>query len=432
MKTSRNAQMPDREKYTANGGKNGSDEIGDKEATPVTPFDFFRAMRLALRIISYAMAGGIVFIFFYSLQGSTWSARWTNLSVGALVAAATAILGVFLGFLFGIPRTFQGEDTQSMPGADVDASERRMQISYRANTNLEQISDWLTKILVGVGLTQLASIPTKFASLNTHISGALTDTPKPEVMVGATLVYFCICGFLFGYLWTRLYFAGALRAADMQALLQRVAKADDKAEKLEAQAMRDARALSLVREQLDPQSDPIDQDQLNKALGEASVPVKSTVFWQAYELRRRTWKDNATKGDMERTIPIFKALIEDDERDEYHMNHGQLGFALKDKRQPDFLAAEQELTRAIQLRGNWRERGWVIYEFARAVARIGRRGEVSNEAKKQLDESIRSDLIVAAKVPNMLALMEKDSTVAGWLKEHHLTVRKLATSAPRS
>ncbi len=32
-------------------------------------------------------------------------------------------------------------------------------VNYRSNTNLEQISDWLTKILVGVGLTQQTFFP---------------------------------------------------------------------------------------------------------------------------------------------------------------------------------------------------------------------------------------------------------------------------------
>jgi hypothetical protein len=32
-------------------------------------------------------------------------------------------------------------------------------LSTRVNTNLEQISDWLTKIIVGLGLVQLRSVP---------------------------------------------------------------------------------------------------------------------------------------------------------------------------------------------------------------------------------------------------------------------------------
>jgi len=44
------------------------------------------------------------------------------------------------------------------------------QPGYSGNTNLEQISDWLTKILVGVGLTQLREIPGQVQRLATQCS----------------------------------------------------------------------------------------------------------------------------------------------------------------------------------------------------------------------------------------------------------------------
>ena len=47
-----------------------------------------------------------------------------------------------------------------LPGADAVARERRLEIAYRPNTNLEQISDWLTKLLVGACLVQLSAIRT--------------------------------------------------------------------------------------------------------------------------------------------------------------------------------------------------------------------------------------------------------------------------------
>jgi hypothetical protein len=63
------------------------------------------------------------------------------LGAGVAIAIASAATGYLLGFLFGISRSLQGGDS----------SESNSQ-SFPGNTNLEQISDWLTKILVGVGL----------------------------------------------------------------------------------------------------------------------------------------------------------------------------------------------------------------------------------------------------------------------------------------
>src|SRR5262245_229949 len=76
----------------------------------------------------------------------------------AVFGAATGV-GCLLGFLFGIPRTLQrGSDAGShqskagLGGEDsVGLPAHRFFIS---NTSLEDISDWLTKIIIGIGLVQ--------------------------------------------------------------------------------------------------------------------------------------------------------------------------------------------------------------------------------------------------------------------------------------
>ena len=68
-----------------------------------------------------------------------------------MIAGATQMLGSLVGFLFGIPRTLQETREENHP---ISNNTRK----YLVNTNLEQISDWLTKILVGVGLTQVTAI----------------------------------------------------------------------------------------------------------------------------------------------------------------------------------------------------------------------------------------------------------------------------------
>jgi len=136
----------------------------------------------------------------------------------ALVAAAPFALGALVGFLFGIPKTLQGASRASATPDRRSASSRRRARAVRAavlqpNTNLEQISDWLTKILVGVGLTQLSRIPSaveSLAELAASCTGASSDAGGTAVM-GAVLVYFSICGFLIGYLVTRLVLTPAIK-----------------------------------------------------------------------------------------------------------------------------------------------------------------------------------------------------------------------------
>src|SRR4051812_22645802 len=84
---------------------------------------------------------------------------------GVALAAATA--GAVAGFIFGIPRSLQGD----APAAD--GVMRGAVATPRDNTNLEQISDWLTKILVGVGLTQIGHLGAALAGVSERVAQGL-------------------------------------------------------------------------------------------------------------------------------------------------------------------------------------------------------------------------------------------------------------------
>lgn len=142
------------------------------------------------------------------------------LGAGLTVAGAALLAGGLLGFVFGIPRALQGHSEGSIQG-----------VVYLPNTNLEQISDWLTKILVGIGLIQLKSLPEWFVRVNKYLAGAFLDGPRSESFVAALLVYWAAFGFLLGYLFTRVLLPGVLRRADAEALEKSVRRVAAEAEK---------------------------------------------------------------------------------------------------------------------------------------------------------------------------------------------------------
>src|SRR5882757_3103298 len=87
-------------------------------------------------------------------------------ALGLLFAAACTASGWLLGLLFGIPRSLarpQPVGPAAGPGGAAAPAPAGAAASptppTRTNTNLEDISDWLTKTIVGVGLTQLFRIP---------------------------------------------------------------------------------------------------------------------------------------------------------------------------------------------------------------------------------------------------------------------------------
>jgi len=131
------------------------------------------------------------------------------------LAVTAAVIGGLLGFLFGIPRSMQGNSAASAPAsppggaaAASDDSARTKPIgatgrAFAGNSNLEEISDWLTKIIVGVGLVQAGTIYTKLFSLATWFKAADPQSQGADVMFILVLLSALIGGFLFLYLETR-------------------------------------------------------------------------------------------------------------------------------------------------------------------------------------------------------------------------------------
>lgn len=161
------------------------------------------------------MAGtGVVVIWLYAAQFP----RATGLSVACvatMIALAAAVVGAILGFLFGIPRTLTGSVDAVASGTEAplvrgQASPTR----YIDNTNLEQLSDWLTKILVGVGLTQIPTLKAHALSLAAALKEPLGATGSASAFGMAVVLFFTVLGFLRAYLWTRLNLKSALKDAD--------------------------------------------------------------------------------------------------------------------------------------------------------------------------------------------------------------------------
>ncbi len=213
---------------------------------------------------TFAIIVGVIMLLIYSSRAQ----GWYTFGVCTLVAAAALAAGLLLGFLFGIPKAAQEEPPKPPPGPQQTAAQQgappqagqpgaqqpagqqplaaqqgaptqaaQMQVAqqpvgaqqrpqqtgaqpqgghppapssesrtnYKANTNLVEISDWLTKMIVGVGLYQLSTLPGKLKSLAGYFSTAFGPPAAPPALVMAILGYFGIFGFLLGYLWARIY-----------------------------------------------------------------------------------------------------------------------------------------------------------------------------------------------------------------------------------
>ena len=132
---------------------------------------------------------GVVGILIYAATGN---ATGRIIGVSLLWGASTWVFGGFLGFLFAIPQSATRNANAALPPG-----------AYRSNSNLEEISDWLTKILVGIGLVQLGHLTNSLHRLINYISPSLDRGAGSEGYALALIVLFSTSGFLSVYIITR-------------------------------------------------------------------------------------------------------------------------------------------------------------------------------------------------------------------------------------
>lgn len=142
------------------------------------------------------------------------------LGVALTTAFATYAVGLALGLFFGLP---------SLVAKVADGSS-----SSPDSTSLEQIADWLVKIVVGVTLTRFDHFSGMLENAAAQVSAAMacrpSGAPCPAPVAGTIMACFSIMGFLTAYLWMRRYFIGELRRGRDEAerrLLDQAAKTGD-------------------------------------------------------------------------------------------------------------------------------------------------------------------------------------------------------------
>jgi len=131
---------------------------------------------------------------------------WTALALSGqawIVSGGAFAVGALLGFLFGIPRSLQG-NAPAAPATGAPSPDPGSGPTQGVNTNLEQISDWLTKILVGVGLTQFQSLRNELAGMATYFAVAGSAAVTLAIILNSS-----VAGFFAGYLLTRLFLMSA-------------------------------------------------------------------------------------------------------------------------------------------------------------------------------------------------------------------------------
>jgi hypothetical protein len=162
---------------------------------------------LILRIAMQAWAANIGLP---AYRATTLSSLATETETAFIWSLAWLTAAFLFGFIFGIPKVIAATTSTTNPALN-DPSEVPAP-KLKVNTNLEDISDWLTKVLVGASLTQIVKIPDAIGRCAQFMS--LPSTGEAISFNAGLLVYYSALGFLSGYILTRMFFARAFALSD--------------------------------------------------------------------------------------------------------------------------------------------------------------------------------------------------------------------------
>jgi hypothetical protein len=149
------------------------------------------------------------------LTGITVFAVTTGLNFGLLMlwSLAYLVIGALFGFIFSVPKLISDTkvstvDTSNLTGDTLEkANVAALKSKVQENTNLTQISDWLTKVIIGATLVQIKEVP-KFILKVATVMGkgvliagtAAANGSQATVACAAIILFFSTWGFICGYL----------------------------------------------------------------------------------------------------------------------------------------------------------------------------------------------------------------------------------------
>jgi hypothetical protein len=138
----------------------------------------------------------------------TGDARQINIGVVLIWMLAFFLLGALVGCLFGVPKAvsdplknFAQRSAVQPSGTPNTIDTDKAVTAAKGITNLTDISDWLTKIVVGAGLTQLQNMPKYIMHVANKMAEGidLTSKANSNILCAGILVYYTCFGLIAGY-----------------------------------------------------------------------------------------------------------------------------------------------------------------------------------------------------------------------------------------
>ena len=172
------------------------------------------ALAIAVIVVVTQLGGVATLLYGFSARTCGF---WCSVSgglVAGISAAASYSAGGLLGLLFGAPSFAAGAGPRATAAGTQDGStDTPSSSAIRPNTSLERIADWLTTMIVGLGLVNLSAIWEKAGEASVWLTREITANPStlngtPGIAIALS---FGFAGFLLMYLWSLRFLPSELR-----------------------------------------------------------------------------------------------------------------------------------------------------------------------------------------------------------------------------
>jgi hypothetical protein len=139
-------------------------------------------------------------------------------TLGSMFAIAGAFyaIGFLAGFIFGVPRK------RMIQNGAINSPEPE-------KDNIVEISDWVTKIIVGVGLTELKNIPGFIHKIATYLAPNFGGDTFGVNNAAGVLLFFTATGFMSGYQYAKTYYTRMIESTN--AYVEKIKKDREMAQK---------------------------------------------------------------------------------------------------------------------------------------------------------------------------------------------------------
>ena len=197
------------------------------------------------------------------------------------------VTGGLLGLIFGVPKSNR---RNTAPSSTIGADGTQATLPYGGNSNLEEISDWLTKMIVGIALINWQGIGAALGRLKDQLTESL-DTSFAGFMAMGLIGAYVGLGFTLGYVWSRIF---------LPRLLSNAERSDFDA------LSRDHRALVEFETMLDGRAQP-DPRSVTTLYDNASPAGRQ----RAYDQVIHSLMQKIELGlNMDALVPIFRGLVQ--------------------------------------------------------------------------------------------------------------------------